>query len=305
MDDRRQPGPDRAAPTPDASTTPHLSREEYIEQAYFFRTMLERMKDNRPVQELMETLGYEILATTKLPLAVSYLLGELKHTGGCAAAMARLKHYFTPFQAFVMQQAEEDRGRMDLRVALAVLHKEAAYRADQATPQGVFLYQLETLCRNRLNYDRGLTAMASDPVFNPAWRNWILTVRRQIGLVDLADLIYVRSQFYWALAQRRGVALPNDPELAPLFGEKEGQIARANRQKDPLLLFAALQRHLDYPAVPRLEPIDTVPLLLPQLLRRVERMEFRIKLLEEEQRGGLDLSKFYGGKLPEAPPEVR
>ena len=36
-----------------------------------------------------------------------------------------------------------------------------------------------------------------------------------------------------------------------LFGEKEGRIAMANRRKDPLYLFSALQRHLGYPSVPR------------------------------------------------------
>lgn len=301
MDDRHPIGPERPVTPSDPSVTPILGREEYIEQAYFFRTLLQRMKDNLPVQELIETIGYEILATTKLPLAVNFLLSELKHTGGCATAMARLRHYFTPFQTFVMQQAEDDRGRLDLRVALAVLQKEAEYLAEEPTPQGVFLYQFETLCRNRLNYDRGLAAMAVDPVFDGTWRVWILTVRRQVGLVDLADLIFVRSDYYWSQAKRRGVTLPRDPDVAPLFGEKEGRIALANRRKDPLLLFAAMQRHLGYPAVPRLQPPDAVPLLLPQVMRRVERMEMRLKLLEEEQRGAVDLTRFYAGKPPVLP----
>jgi hypothetical protein len=61
-----------------------------------------------------------------------------------------------------------------------------------------------------------------------------------------------------------------------------------------LLLFSALERHLNYPRVPRLQPIDESRTLLPQLLRRVERLETRLKLLEEEQRGGIDLSRFMG-----------
>jgi hypothetical protein len=32
---------------------------------------------------------------------------------------------------------------------------------------------------------------------------------------------------------------------------------------------------------------------LPQLARRLEQLEMRIKLVEEEQRGGIDLTKFY------------
>ena len=145
--------------------------------------------------------------------------------------------------------------------------------------------------------------MAADPVFDTCWRNWILTFRRQVGLVDLGDLIYVRSEFYWSQARRRGVQPERDPQYDVLFGEKEGRIAHAHRRKDPLLLFAALQRHLGYPQVPRLEPPDALPQLLPQLVRRLERMEHRVKLLEEEQRGGVDLTKFYvGGRhsLPSA-----
>ena len=41
------------------------------------------------------------------------------------------------------------------------------------------------------------------------------------------------------------------PSIPTLFGEKEGKIARANRGRDPLYLFSALQRQLGYPEVPR------------------------------------------------------
>ncbi len=63
-----------------------------------------------------------------------------------------------------------------------------------------------------------------------------------------------------------------------------------------------MQRHLAYPAVPKFEPIDPLPSLIPQLQRSIERLETRIKLLEEEQRGGIDITKFYGdrSKLPES-----
>src|SRR3972149_1103635 len=82
-------------------------------------------------------------------------------------------------------------------------------------------------------------------------------------------------------------------EKAILFGEKEGRIALANRRKDPLYLFAALQRHLSYPSVPRPRPEDTNRYLIPQLQQRMERIETRIKLLEEELHGGINLSRFY------------
>ena len=75
----------------------------------------------------------------------------------------------------------------------------------------------------------------------------------------------------------------------------------AHRRKEPLLLFAALQRHLNYPTVPRLRRADEQKHVLPLLVRRMERLEGRLKLVEEEQRGGIDLSRFMGpsnGKLP-------
>jgi hypothetical protein len=273
-----------------------LGREEYVEQAYFFHRLMERFPANEPIQELMESIEHEVLATTKLPLAIDFMLGELKHSGGFAAAMARLAHYFTPFQTFLVREAEDERGRFDMRVAFAILCKEAEYRSQQATPQGEFLFQFETLCRNRLNYDRGLAAMAQDPIYDQAWRNWILIVRRQVGLVELADLIFVRSAYY--KPHRRDLLVDDASLFQPLFGEKEGRIAHANRRKDPLLLFAALQRQLGYPVVPRLQPVGETIDLLPQIARRLERMEARVKLLEEEQKGGIDLSKFYGEKPP-------
>jgi hypothetical protein len=273
-----------------------LPREEYIEQAYLFRTLLERLPTSVPIQELMEAIRHELLATTKLPLAIDFMLSELRHVGGFAPAMARLKHYFTSFQSYVMREAEDDRGRFDMRVAFAILSKEAEYRADGATPQGEFLFQFETLCRNRLSYDQGLAAMADDPIYDIHWREWILGVRRQVGLMDLADMIYGRSA---SSHPKRPTEAPKTAGgLVPLFGEKEGRIARANRRKDPLLLFAALQRQLGYPAVPRAKPADTSSDLLGQLARRLERLEVRFKLLEEEQQGGIDLTKFYEGRLP-------
>jgi hypothetical protein len=110
--------------------------------------------------------------------------------------MRRLNHYFTPFQTFIVESAENEQGRFDMRIAVQILRAEAAYRAEHPTPQGSFLFQFETLARNRLSYDAGLKAMSDDPIYDGGWREWILTVRRQIGLVDFSDLLYVRSQYY-------------------------------------------------------------------------------------------------------------
>lgn len=269
-----------------------LEREEYIEQEYFFRTVAERLEENTPMQDLLHQLRQEVLATTKLPMALGFLLAELKHSGVFAPAMARLKHYFTPFQTYIVREAEEERGRFDMRIAMAVLREEAGYRAKEPTRQGAFLFQFEVLCRNRLRYDKGLVAIAEDPIYDENWKEWILTVRRQIGFVDFADMLYVRSQLYVNDAARRGKPI-EEPEKVALFGEREGKIAWANRRKDPLYLFAALQRQLGYPKPPRPTKRDPTQDLIPQLMRRIERLETRVKLLEDDQKGGFDLTQFY------------
>ena len=219
-----------------------LDREEYIEQAYFFQTLRERMQQSMSTQDLLMAAKQEILATTQLPYAIDFMAGELRLTGGFATAMARLPHYFTTFQTYLVAEAEKAEGRFDFRIALEILQKEAEYRAKDPSVQGIFLFQFETVCRNRLGYDRGLDAIAGDGIYDDDWREWISIVRRQVGLVDFCDMLYVRSELY---RKTRG----ND-EKPVLFGEKEGHIALANRQKDPLYLFAALQRHLGYPAGP-------------------------------------------------------
>lgn len=292
-----------------------LGREEYIEQAHFFRALAERLVENIPAQEVLSTVREEVLATTKLPLAIDFLLGELRHEGVLGPAMSLLPHYFTPFQAYIIQESENERLRFDLRVGLEILRREAEYRANEPTHQGLFLYQFEVLCRNRLGYDRGLDAMAADPAFAGKWRDWLRKLRRQIGMVDIADVIYVHSEYYWQ--REAGGRGPNTIEAVAatdqadandsaanqvvdspasaivLFGEREGRIALANRKKDPLYLFSSLNRQLGYPAAPRVLVAEKEQHLLPQLARRIEQLEMRLKIIEEEQRGGLDLTKFY------------
>ena len=279
-----------------------LAREEYIEQSYLFRTLGERMLDGVATQEALKSLGQEILATTKLPLAIDYLVSDLKLTGTIAPAMRQLNHYFTAFQTFVMSEAEDEEGRFDLRTALLILEREAQYLAEKGTPEGLFFYRFECLSRNRLDYMRGLSATAADDIFNDDWKNWITMVSRQVGLIDLADLIYVRSAELLRRQQRQ-LSFREDVDLhsnentttqqtAILFGEKEGRIAWANRGKDPLYLFAALQRQLGYPVVPkpkRQQPQSESPALMA---RRIDRLELRVKLLEEETKDGIDLSQF-------------
>ena len=272
-----------------------LDREEYIEQAYLFRSFGERIVAGIAAQEALAAIGQEVLATSKLPLAIGYLVGELKLVGTLSTAMARLPHYFAAFQTFVMAAAEEEGGRFDIRTALAILEREAAYRAEGAMPQGLFFYRFECLSRNRLDYGRGLAAVAADDIFDANWKSWIGTVARQVGLVDLADLVFVRSPEYWRLGKREALLAGKEepaPDRAILFGEKEGRIARANRGKDPLFFFAALERQLGYPSIPRVKTAATAAESPSVLARRLERLEMRVKLLEEEGRGGIDLSRF-------------
>jgi hypothetical protein len=269
-----------------------LEREEYVEQAYFFRIFHERLCENVPAQEILSTAHEEILSTTKLPLAIDFLKGEILHSGQIGAGMARLGHYFTPFQAFVFSQSEEDRSRFDQRTALRVLQYEAQYRSGPHTPAGLFVYQFESISHNKLGYDRGMEAIALDPLYDEAWREWILRARLQLGAVDFADLMYLHSEDF-VLERRRQIGdLAYQPPHRVLFGAKEGRIAKANRGKDPLYMFAALQRHLGYPTVPRSRLLLGPERDIPALQAKVAQLEKRLQLVEAELKGNLDLSQF-------------
>lgn len=262
-----------------------LAREEYVEQEYLFKVLRERMHMTA-TQELLRTIRHEILATTKLPVALEFMESSLKFTGSIAEAMSTMSHYFTPFQTFVMKEAERDDGKFDYLIALQILEKEAHCRAEKMIPQGMFLYQFEALSRNRLKYEEGLEAISRDPVFDEAWSEWILLLRRQLGLLDFAEMIFVRSDYYAVVhGEEHGKAI--------LFGEKEGRIALANRRKDPTYLFSAFQRHLNYPTVPRPIHEESEESQVMKLRRMVDHLDSRVKMLEEELHGGLDITKYY------------
>jgi len=276
-----------------------LERAEYIEQAHLYGLLGERIVEQVPIQELLEQVQFELSASTQLPMAVSFLLTELKHSGIMAPAMKRLPHYFVPFQTYVISEAERDSGKFDMRIALKILQAEARFRADSASREGMFFFQFEALCRNRLRYDAGLTAIASDPTYDPVWVNFILELRMQIGFVDFADYLFMHSDDY----RQRLIAAgePIEGKGPFIFGRHEGRIAFSGRQRDPLFLFAALQRHLGYPQVPRPVVVDRTIELVPQLQRRVDRLETRLQLLEQENRTGIDITKFYGKDKPILP----
>jgi hypothetical protein len=267
-----------------------MDREEYIEQAYFFRILRERIMENVAIQDILTHIHEEILSTTRLPMAIQFLATEIKHTGLLSSGFARLAHYFTAFQTFTIQQTEDERKRFSIEVGLLILEREALYRAGTPTQAGLFVYQFEALSRNRLGYDEGLLCLQSDPFYDSDWKMFVGMVHRQVGIVDFADLVYLRSHFY--VQDQRRQEGGYEPPVVPLFGEKEGKIAKANRGRDPLYLFAALQRQLGYPEVPRPRPRDDVTAKVEAIKVKVRELETRLKLVEGELHGQVDLSEF-------------
>ena len=105
-----------------------LTQDEYVEQEFFFRTFQERLNDGYSTQEILAGMSSELLNATKLPLAVSVLLTEVRLSGKMHPAMERMAHYFTPFQIFIIKEAEREEGRFDFRIALQILERDAKYR---------------------------------------------------------------------------------------------------------------------------------------------------------------------------------
>jgi len=267
-----------------------LDREEYIEQSYFFRILRERVLENMAIQDILTHIHEEILSTTRLPMAIQFLATEIKHTGLLSSGFARLSHYFTAFQSFTMQQTEDEKKRFSIEIGLSILEREAQYRAGTPTPAGLFVYQFEALSRNRLGYDEGLLCLQADPFYDSDWKKFLAMVHRQVGIVDFADFVYLCSELY--VQDQRRLEPGYEPPVMPLFGEKEGKIAKANRGRDPLYLFAALQRQLGYPEVPRPKTRDDLTVKVEALKVKVKELETRLKLVEGEQRGQVDLSEF-------------
>jgi hypothetical protein len=262
-----------------------LDRDEYVEQAFFFNAFRERVETDVPAQDALAVLRAEVLAATKLPMAIDVMQIEVKHSGLISPAMSQLKHYFTPFQAYVIQKSEEPGGKFDFRIALRILENEAKYRSESPTPQGLFFYEFETLCRNKLGYEDGLAVIARDPAFGESWRRWILSLHDDLGVTDFAEMIFLRSEFCVQKSQ--------EPTGPILFSEREGRIAHATIGRDPVYLFSALSRHLSYPEVPRQKRVVEEENLIPQLKRRIEHLENRLILLEEELRGGINLNRYF------------
>jgi hypothetical protein len=271
-------------------TGPKLTREELIEQAYFFRAVRQRIEEGWPTQDVLEHLQGELLATTRMPLAVDYMSTQLKHGGRICDAMAGLRHYFTGFQTYVVSQAESEQARFTFAQAMLILEREAEYKAAGAGAPGLFVYQLETLTRNQLGYLDGMIAMESDSEYDENWRQFIGFARSQVGLMDFAELIFIRSEHH--VAERRKVDPDYEPKRHPLFGDKEGRIAAANRGRDPNYLFAAMQRQLGFPVVPRPPKQSAAVREMDDLKRRVKSLEGKLQILEGDVFNRTDPASF-------------
>ena len=235
-------------------------------------------------------------------MATEFLRTELLESGRISDAMHRLPHFFAPFQTYVIQRAEDDESRFEQVVALQILESEASYRARNASPSGMFVYQFECIARNRLGYSEGLKAMAMDPLYSDEWTRWIVRLSNELGSKELAEIVYLASQHFYnrrtsQSSNKTAPAAPANPTVM-LFGDQEGRIAKANIGRDPLFFFAALQRQLDYPAVPRSQKADAYQKLDPALEARFNKLEQRLKIVEMETKGGIDLKQFY--KTPDS-----
>ena len=131
--------------------------------------------------------------------------------------------------------------------------------------------------------------MAADPLYTEDWQDYILTLRTRLGDVDFADLIFVRSEQF--VRERQRLNPDFVPKFPVLFGEKEGKIARANRGRDPMYLFAALQRQLGYPEVPRTRRPDELEARVLLLEQRIAQLENRLKIAESDIHQDADLAQ--------------
>ena len=259
---------------------PVLEREEYIEQAYFFHAFRERLIDGLPSQDILSRIGEELLSTTRLPLAVSFLSTDIKGSGVMAPAMARIGHYFTPFQTHVVDQAEQD--AQPLRDGASPTGPGAGGEVQGGEPipagavrlpvrgpvaQPARLYEGPGGDGGRPLLHRGLAGLHPDAP-QPARR-------RRLRRPDLRALRVFRER-----------AKQLNPEFIPkfptLFGEKEGKIARANRGRDPMYLFSALQRQLGYPEVPRPRRPDELEARVLLLEQKIAQLENRLKAAESD-----------------------
>ena len=210
---------------------PVLEREEYIEQAYFFHAFRERLLDGLPAQDILARIGEELLSTTRLPLAVSFLYTDIKGSGLMAPAMSRIGHYFTPFQTHVIDQAEQDTSRFAMEQALLILERRGEVQGREPLParpvrlpvrvalaQPPGLHQGPGRHGRRPVLQRGLAGLHPDPP-QPAGRRRFrrpdLRALRVLHQGTHAAQPRVRPQVPRALRREGGQDRPRQPRARP------------------------------------------------------------------------------------------
>ena len=237
------------ARTPRINAMPVLEREEYIEQVYFFRAVRERLVDGLPSQEILAQIGEEL--TVNNQAAHRRLLSACRNEGNRrhGARHGRIAHYFTPFQAHVVSQAENESSRFPMEQALLVLEHEAKFKAEQPAWHRALRVSIRGARANRLGYNKGLAAMAADPLYTEDWQDYILTLRTRLGDVDFADLIFVRSEQF--VQERRRNPNPEfQPKFPVLFGAKGGKSPGPTAAAIPCISLQPFSARLGYPEVP-------------------------------------------------------
>ena len=257
---------------------------------YFFRTFRERLGENLAAQDILSRLHEEILTTTRLPMAVEFLAAEVKHTGLLHTGFEKLPHYFTPFQSFLVRQAEEPRTRFTTLEALRVMEQESKYKAETPTHAGLFVFHFESLLRNKLGFDEGLRAVEGDPYYPKVWKDYIDIVRRQVGVFDFCDLVYLRSTLY--VSDQKRINPVYEPPVPPLYGDKEGKIAKASRGRDPLFLFRGTSEAVELPRSAEAAGTRLLGGEARSVTRQLRDLENRLKLAEGELRGSIDWTQF-------------
>ncbi len=159
----------------------------------------------------------------------------------------------------------------------------------QVTSAGLFVYQFKALSRNRLGYDGGLLNMALDPQYDENWRAFLQMVRQQVGVVDFADIIYIRSDLY--VKDQRREHPDYEPSVQPLFGDKEGRIAKANRGRDPLYLFWRCSVSSAIPKCPGPSLADDLESKIEALRVKFRELEMRVKVIDAELKGQVDVTQ--------------
>ena len=273
------------------TTAPVLDREEYIEQAYFFRASASGSPTTCRPRTSSPRLHEELLTTTRLPYAVQFLAAEIKHTGPARQRVREAAALLHPFQAFVIRQAEEEKQRFPMADGAAGAGTRGRVPGRAADQPGLFVYQFETIARNRLGYIDGLAAMAADPLYDADWRATSTSSAGRSATSTSRDLVYLRSELYVTEQRRANPAY--EPSRAAALRREGGEDRQGQprpRPAVPVRRAAAATRLPRGAAVTQRD--DGKTRSWSKIETKLRELETRLKLAEGELRGNIDLSQF-------------